>query len=220
LLIPLARSQHAVDSGVHMKPIFWTGTANHISDYLIHNKRLRDLSNRFPLYVVYSGTSEYLKTYYPKATIIKCENEWMKKAVRVHEAICLRSEYDVVIRFCPDTIIKDVDTLIRMIETAMAGNPMMFVGNVAKFKGITYLRGACNSTPRAVFEKLVLKPSDTDYDTWYSTAVVAAGGVMKDVSLFEINNKYTGKLPVWHPTQYDIGHRDMKVRFKTFLAEC
>ena len=202
-----------------MRPIFWTGAADHISKYFVHNVRLQRICDVYPLYIVYSGASDYLKQYYPKANLIACTNDWMEKAIAVHAVIRSRSDYDFVVRFCPDTVIKDVDWLLRSIVEGMEGADQTAVGNMAVFNGVTYLRGACNTTPKRVYTDLVLQPNDRDYDTWYSMAVVAAGGQMKDHPLFEINHQYTGAFPVWHPTQYDMGHRDMDVRFKAFFSE-
>ena len=203
-----------------LRPIFWTGAADCVADYYIHNRRLQAISQRFPLYIVYSGRSDYLTKYYPNATLIPCENEWKAKLIRVHGVLKVRDDYDYVVRFCPDAIIKDVDWLLRRIEEGTQGFSTTAVGNQATFNGVVYLRGGCNATPMSVFQKLNPGVSDRDYDTWYTLAIQAAGGQIRDWPLFEINVKYTGQMPVWHPTQYDHGHRDLKVRLQTFVKEC
>ena len=202
-----------------MKPIFWTGSADIVSEYFVANKRLQEISQLYPLYILYSGKVDYLEEHYPKAILIPCENEWKAKACTVLHFLKDRYDFDVAIRFCPDTIIKDRVRLLQLIEEGMVGENIA-VGNKAFFAKAWYLRGACNATPKSVIQKMVLTPSDRDYDTWYSLAIESAGGVLKDWPLFEINDKYTGTFPVWHPTQYEYGHRDMHVRFQVFLKEC
>ena len=202
-----------------LKPIFWTGAADIIEDYFVHNQRLQNISKVYPLYVVYSGRSDYLQTYYPQARLIPCENEWKAKIVQVQKAV-ENCQYDVIIRFCPDAIIKDVNWLLSRIESGIQGFPDTAVGNQAVFAGVTYLRGGCNATPGSIFNRLHLESSSRDYDTWYTLAIQSAGGRIRDWPLFEINDHYKGQMPVWHPTQYENGHRDMKIRLQTFLQEC
>jgi len=203
-----------------IRPIFWTGSADCVSDYLVANKRLQAISSQHPLYILYSGEDGYLRRCYPDAVLVPCQNEWKAKACKVFSYLKERDDFDVVIRFCPDAVIKDVTWLLQLVEQGMCGRFDVAVGNKAFFADVWYLRGACNATPRSVVGRMSLVPSDRDYDTWYSLAVEAAGGKLNDWPLFEINNRYTGKCPVWHPTQYDNGHRDMAVRFQTFLKEC
>lgn len=204
---------------MQLRPVFWTGAADIVSDYLIHNRRLQAISQQYPLYVVYSGRSDYLEGCFPNAFLIPCENEWKSKLIQMYREL-KDCDCDFVIRFCPDAIIKDVDWLLRRIAEGTQGLPDTAVGNQANFNGVVYIRGGCNATPMSLFHKLNLGSSDRDYDTWYTLAIQAAGGHIRDWPLFEINDRYTGQMPVWHPTQYENGHRDLQVRYQTFLQEC
>ena len=167
----------------------------------------------FPLFL-YSGKCDYLNQYYPTAICESCENVWQVKAIKVFDILKLRDDFDVLVRFCPDAVIKNVDNLLIRIENGLIDRKIA-LGNKNQYKGIEYLRGGCNATSKLLVHEIVFHSNEKDYDIWYSKSLKQAGGILKNWPLFEINNGYTGKLPVWHPMQ----HKNIEIRFRIFKKE-
>jgi len=201
------------------RPIFWTGAADCVADFFIHNRYLQNIANQHPLYILYSGERDYLDQYYPNAICEPCENVWQAKAIKLFNILKTRDDFDVLIRFCPDAMIKNVDKLFNSIENGMTDEKTV-LGNKEQNLGFTYLRGGCNATPKALVHKMKFQSLEEGYDYWYSILLEEAGGVLKNWPLFEINNKYTGEFPVWHPRQnFEAGKEDYPIRLKYFIRE-
>ena len=169
------------------------------------------------MYIIYSGRRDYLDQYYPNAILESCEIEWHAKAMKVFGLLKSRNDFDILIRFCPDAVIKDVDKLLICIKNGMVdektalGNKMRFSSGQRGY----YLRGGCNATPKFLVHKMVFQSLEKNYDLWYSMTIKEAGGILKNWPLFEYSNKYTGRFPVWHPQR----DKDFNIHIQKFKKE-
>ena len=194
-----------------MKFIFWTNSWDAGTEYLEKNISLQDISQKHDFYFMNSGakSEEAIKKLY-NGKCINCENDKAVKGDVLFKELASVS-YDVLIRIDLDAIIFDLDGLLRKIEENTAGEGHFVLGNTKKFRGrrttnkkyrgIKYVRGACNATSKSVIDKIdMITEENAGFDIPYAMSFHKTGCKLLSCKLFEINKKYTGKHPVWHPT--------------------
>ena len=193
-----------------MKPIFWTNSWDAGTEYLELNKSLQDISNKYPFYFMNSGekSEEVIKNMY-NGICVNCENDKAVKGKVLFDSLKGKEDYDCLIRIDLDAIVFDLDKLLSKIEThimsehAVLGNTKTFNGRKAtnrKYRGIKYVRGACNAASRSVIDKIdMITEENAGFDIPYAMSFHKTNCKLMSCNLFEINKKYTGKYPVWHP---------------------
>ena len=193
-----------------MKFIFWTNSWDGGAEYLEKNTSLQDISQKHDFYFMNSGdkSEQIIKNLY-NGKCINCENDKAIKGKVLFEELKDVS-YDVLIRIDLDAIIFDLDRLLLKIENSITedklcvlGNTKRFVGRKQgnkKYRGIEYVRGACNAASKNVIDKInMITEEKAGFDIPYAMSFHKMNCKLVSCKLFELNNKYTGKYPVWHP---------------------
>lgn len=192
-----------------MKPIFYVAVDDVIFDFVAANIPLQDISKKYDLYLLSSGSKTgSVRKLFPKATILKSDNDFQLKGVSFFEHIREHKvKGDVIIRLDVDAVVFDVEWLLRIVEQNFKGVNLGFIGNLVKrSKERIYIRGACQAVTRELADKLQLQPTgdSNEYDYMFNSAAVEAGCTYVPYKLFEVTEAYTANVPVWHPPKIKV----------------
>lgn len=187
-----------------MKYIFWVSVDDVLKDFIIGNKMLQYISQHFELVAMCSGekSHEWMSKYYRCASVFFMENSLQAKGDefirRFIQPICV---HDYVVRVDMDAIIMNPIWLLKRIEENVDPKKKILAGNPPVFEHESHIRGGCNVTTGVTFQQfcMIMDGNPMAYDEAYTRSVVVAGGEILPLEIFEINNEYTGKCPVWHP---------------------
>ena len=188
-----------------MEKILWWACADDIiNQYIRYNLPLRKLAEQHECYFMCSGTSyKLLHKLYPDAHVIECANNYLLKGKLLFDTLKQRDDYQYLVRLDFDALIMDLPRLVSDIE-ATVQNRHAIAGNPAIGKAETHIRGACMVMSRSVVDAIDL-PVDMkskSFDEGFSVAAEKAHAEIIRHPFFELNEKWTGKYPVWHPTRY------------------
>ena len=218
MLEPKAESRVVCTDGEvqEVRPIFWVGIDDSISDFVKYNKPLQAISERYQLYMVCSGgISNKVRKWYHNPIVLECQNSRPMKGRVLFESIKKHGGYDVLIRTCPDALIFNCNMLFDIVRRYM--QPHSVMGNLSRNKGRTWIRGACSVTSRSVVDAIEMKwnKGEKSFDQPFFRAAMEVGATAIDKKLFEIGDEYTGTVPVWHPRQL----KRLHLRFKRFYDQ-
>lgn len=181
-----------------MTPVFFTMADDCIAEYIEINKPLRDVSKKYRLVTVCSGTKapDMMNRLY-RTEILECDNSFPVKGDVLLKYLKKTSDYDCVIKIDLDALIFDIRGLLNLISANL--KPMSLMGNRRKH----YIRGGCNAL-NADLTPLMNSLSEhgsrpNKFDDYYCAEVLRTGGKLQDRALFEMSKSYTRTLPVWHP---------------------
>jgi hypothetical protein len=196
--------------------IFWSQIDDSVIDFPIYNIPMQKISNNYPVYFAYSGDrcGTELKKYYPNATFVRCnENSDNKKAEIVFK-ILKHVDYSALIRTCCDSVITDVEWLVRVVDEKI-GNKHALMGNVAKDNGdngeFLHVRGGCNAANKSIIDNIKMGFMNEPFDKAFSLSAIRAGADIIDYKLFGVFETSVGKFPVCHPDR-----SPMQVRLEEF----
>jgi hypothetical protein len=195
-----------------MKLIFWTNIYDGGGiEYIEKNQSLIDLSQKHEIFGMANGKKcqETMKHLYNRVTTIECINDRAAKGKAIFDHFKGRDDYDFLIRIDLDAIVFDLNRLETAIEKnmlgkhAVMGNTKTFYGRRKenkKYRGTKYVRGACNVASRSVVEAIeMITDENAGFDIPFAMSFKGTGCEVISNKLFELNKRYTGKRPVWHP---------------------
>jgi len=187
-----------------MKYLFWVSVDDILKDFIIGNKMLQYVSKIFPFVAVCSGeeSHKWISRYYGGSFHTGLPNDLQIKGYTIIRLIQGSSDtFDYIVRIDMDAIIMNPIWLIKRIEDNVNRHHRIIAGNPAIFNHESHIRGGCNVTTGRALENFQLHPygNPMAFDEIYTRQLVANGVIKQELEIFEINNYYTGKCPVWHP---------------------
>lgn len=158
------------------------------------NTSLKDLPT--PIHFLCSnGVENQVIVNFPDAIILETENHMQNKFINFLKQF---TDTTKLVKIDLDAVIFDKQKFIQEIEDT---NQNEFRGNLRTVKRGTYIRGGFNCIWSQELFKINLQPSGNpmDVDIWLALQLKETQLINRPY--FEINNKYTGTAPVWHPLQ-------------------
>jgi hypothetical protein len=196
-----------------MRLVFWTFADDCIYDFMASNLTLRALSHDYRFITLCSGerTKALLDERY-KTEQIWCENNLLKKGDALLQHLKDDASFDALVKIDMDALVLNRPLLLQTIEEHL--RPGLLIGNYRKRNRLLdmptvpgYIRGGCNVLSASLLKDMPAIHAEGrdrfDFDVYYNYAVQCAGGSLLDKPLFELNPRWTGKTPVWHPPKND-----------------
>jgi cbb3-type cytochrome oxidase cytochrome c subunit len=140
-----------------------------------------------------------VKKLYPNAIIIKGKNHLQQKFIQLGSEL-LDVDFDVLVKIDLDAILFNYQ---EVLDIASKCPPESILGNKRTLGDRIYIRGGCNACHASVIKRFVIKGfhqtfKGMDFDIPFC---IQSKANLVDYQIFEISEKYSGKLPVWHPLQ-------------------
>jgi hypothetical protein len=211
-----------------IKPIFFMQLDKCVKLYPMLNFPLQEISNSFPVYFVCSGTKDddyvdKLRCFYPKAHFIECpENSNLLKNKIFFDTIKNKEDYDVVVRTCMDSLIVDVELLLKILEKQILGKFSLIGNAVFNNNSIHYIRGGCHAYTKSFVKHMNSQHiwnqnfNNKEFDIEFTELARKYGVELIPYELFFLGPPIKKECPVCHPEK---GIRYKSNRYLSILEE-
>jgi hypothetical protein len=179
---------------VEKRFVFWTPVDPCVESFVRSNESLHGVSRSHPyVFACSNGIDTVIReTCGNHALTINTENDMKGKGTAVFD-LMKTMDFDICIRVDADAIIFD---LPRLLDMASATGPKQLLGWEVKPGRV---RGGCHAVGAQVVRNLPPLGEGPNFDKAMSTNTTAIGGEILHCKFFEMNYRYTGECPVWHP---------------------
>jgi len=201
-------------SNQSVRLIFFQQIDDCVIHYVLNNKKLQEISERYPILFVYSGGKHKneIQKLYDKVHILDCPtNNHQDKAIIGFKWLRDNPNYDALIRTCVDSVIINVDSLVN-ITCNLLNKYSAFVSGIEKLNkpvNLKWVRGGCQIISKRLIDDF--KPADPKFipdhfrnsnDVWFYKSIQKNPKlVFIPNQLFECETSCSYKYPVWHPNQ-------------------
>ena len=174
--------------------VFWSPVDPCVESFLRNNDSLHAVSRSYPYVFACSNGIDGLvrEKCGSHAVTINMENDMKRKGTAVFD-LMKKMDFDICVRVDADAIIFDLPRLLRM---ASATGPRQFLGWEVK---VGRVRGGCHAVGAEIVRNIAPLGEGPNFDAAMSKNTRAMGGEILHCKFFEMNYRYTGECPVWHP---------------------
>ena len=193
-------------------PVFWQKIDDNVLDFVLANKKLQKISQKYKVVFTYNGVHEdEIQACYNNVVILKTTSDsYFDKAIETFDYLKGRDDYTVLVRTCCDSVIISPDRIIAIVAANQIDTPYIIGGRLSRQGSI---RGGCVCISKSLVD--AFKPIKgftmratpqydakyANYDSWFYRSCVKCGAKPIEVALFKCEDRYSGKYPVWHPLQ-------------------
>ena len=174
--------------------VFWSPVDPCVEFFLENNESLHAVSRTFPYVFACSNGIDALvrEKCSGHAVTIDMENDMRAKGTAVFD-LMKKMDFDICIRVDADAIIFDLPRLLGM---ASATRPNQLLGWEVKAGRV---RGGCHACGAEIIRNIAPLGAGPNFDATMAKRIRAMGAEVLHCKFFEMNYRYTGECPVWHP---------------------
>ena len=195
-----------------MRFVFLQNFDPKIAKYTTNNLPLQELSKSYPTIFIASGDGSCLNKFYHKPIIVSSKaNYQLDKLNLAIKFFSNFDNYDIIIRTCIDAVIMDFGMLKKIVEEEVDPLKPILMGNRQCQNApdnktnarIKWIRGGCQLWTKPMVHQLkgntIKYKRNNDWDMPLTYEVKKRDVTIINRALFELNDKWTGVAPVWHP---------------------